>query len=281
MKMGSLRRALFSLSAAAAAQVAMAQGEVRHYVRYETEGSVAYGVIEGEEIAELAGAPFEAERRTGRRVRRSGARLLAPCEPSKVIAVGLNYRSHLGDQAAAEYPGLFAKMPTSIIGPEDEIPYPPDAENLHYEGELVLVIGRRAKNVSVEEAPAHIFGVTCGNDLSERNWQRADLQWFRAKATDGFGPLGPAIARGLNYGDLLLETRVNGETRQSQRTRDLIFDAPLIVSYVSRYVTLLPGDVIYTGTPGRTAAVAPGDVIEVEIEGIGILRNRVVAAPGD
>ena len=202
-------------------------------------------------------------------------KLLAPVAPSKVIAVGLNYQTHLGERSSAKYPGLFAKLPTTIIGPGDAIVLPPDATNVHYEGEMVVVIGKRASHVSEAEAPDYVFGVTCGNDVSERDWQKNDLQWFRAKATDTFGPLGPVIARGLNYSDLLLQTRLNGEVKQKQRTSDLIFNVPAVVSYVSRYVTLLPGDVIYTGTPGATSAMKPGDVVEVELEGVGVLRNPV------
>jgi 2-keto-4-pentenoate hydratase/2-oxohepta-3-ene-1,7-dioic acid hydratase in catechol pathway len=158
---------------------------------------------------------------------------------------------------------------------------PPDAANVHYEGEMVLVIGRRTRNVSPEEAARSIFGVTCGNDVSDRDWQNGpnkDLQWWRAKGADTFGPLGPAIVTGLDFSDLLLTTRLNGETVQQQRTSDLLFPAPVIVSYISRWVTLEPGDVIYTGTPGSTRKMNPGDIVEVEIEGIGILRNQVVAA---
>ena len=143
--------------------------------------------------------------------------------------------------------------------------------------EMVIVIGREAKNVSESEAASFVFGVTAGNDLSERDWQSEDLQWFRAKGSDTFGPVGPAIARGLDHNDLLLQTRVNGEVRQSERTGDLLFDVEAIVSYVSRYVTLLPGDIIFTGTPGSTQALEPGDVVEVELEGVGVLRNPVVA----
>lgn len=255
-----------------------AQQGVTRYVRYAYEGRTAYGTLEGETIGELAGSIFESPRPTGRTVRLAEVKLLAPVEPSKVIAVGLNYRSHLGNRPAAEYPGLFAKLPTSIVGPDAEIVMPPDATDLHYEGELVIVIGRRAQNVSPADALQYVFGVTAGNDVSERAWQRSDLQWFRAKASDTFGPLGPVIARGLNYDDLLVQTRVNGEVRQSERTRDLIFNVPAIVSYVSRYVTLLPGDVIYTGTPQSTKAMQPGDVVEVEVEGVGVLRNTVVRA---
>jgi 2-keto-4-pentenoate hydratase/2-oxohepta-3-ene-1,7-dioic acid hydratase in catechol pathway len=174
------------------------------------------------------------------------------------------------------YPGLFAKYPTSIIGPGENIVRPPDSQNLHYEGEMVIVIGRTAKNVHWEEASRYIFGVTVGNDVSERDWQQADLQWFRAKASDTFGPVGPVIARGLDYNNLHLETRVNGEVRQSESTEDLLFNVEAIVSYVSRYVTLMPGDIIFTGTPGTTEAMEPGDIVEVELEGVGILSNRVV-----
>jgi 2-keto-4-pentenoate hydratase/2-oxohepta-3-ene-1,7-dioic acid hydratase in catechol pathway len=141
---------------------------------------------------------------------------------------------------------------------------------------MVIVMGRRAKDVGVEEAADFIFGVTAGNDISERDWQGDDLQWFRAKASDTFGPVGPMIVTGLDYDDLLLQTRVNGEVRQSERTRDLLFGVAEIVSYVSRYVTLLPGDIIFTGTPGSTRAMEPGDMVEVELEGVGILRNTVV-----
>jgi 2-keto-4-pentenoate hydratase/2-oxohepta-3-ene-1,7-dioic acid hydratase in catechol pathway len=153
---------------------------------------------------------------------------------------------------------------------------PPDAKNLHYEGEMVVVIGREAKNVPLEEAGAYVFGVTAGNDVSERDWQAADLQWFRAKGSDTFGPVGPVLVAGLDYNNLLLRTRVNGEIRQEARTQDLIFNVEEIVSYVSRYVTLYPGDIIFTGTPGATRAMEPGDVVEVELEGVGVLRNPVV-----
>ena len=248
---------------------------VTKYVRFADGSRVSYGVLEGETIAELGGGLFDDPKPTGRRVKLADVTLLAPVEPSKVIAVGLNYQTHLGERPAATHPGLFAKLPTSITGPDQPIVVPPDAANVHFEGEMVVVIGRRASHVAEADAMDYVFGVTCGNDVSERDWQKTDLQWFRAKASDTFGPLGPVIARGLDYGDLLLQTRVNGEVKQSQRTKDLIFGVPAIVSYVSRYVTLLPGDVIYTGTPGSTSAMKPGDVVEVELEGVGVLRNPV------
>ncbi|MCH7782611.1 fumarylacetoacetate hydrolase family protein [candidate division KSB1 bacterium] len=258
--------------------MALAQDGITKYVRYAYEGRDSYGILDGEIIRELDGDLFASPRPTGRNVRLAEVRLLIPCEPSKVIAVGLNYRSHLGNSPASEYPGLFAKYPTSLIAHEEEIVIPADSENLHYEGELVIVIGKKAQNVSIADAPDYIFGVTAGNDVSERTWQRNDLQWLRAKASDTFGPIGPAIVSGLNYNDLLVQTRLNGEVVQSESSKDLIFDVDAIVSYVSRYFTLMPGDVIFTGTPGSTKAMKPGDIVEIEVEGVGVLRNRVVAA---
>ncbi len=257
---------------------ASAQQGVTKYVRYSHEGITSFGILDGETIRVLDGDLFSAPRPSGRTLRLSDIELLAPVEPSKVIAVGLNYQSHLGNRAAAAYPGLFAKYPTSIVGHGASIVIPSDSRNLHYEGELVIVIGSKAQNVTAAEAPNYIFGVTAGNDVSERDWQRDDLQWLRAKGSDTFGPVGPVIAAGLNYDDLLVQTRLNGEVRQSESSADLIFSIDEIVSYVSRYFTLLPGDLIFTGTPGRTAAMKPGDVVEIEVQGVGVLRNTLVAA---
>ncbi|MFC1661733.1 fumarylacetoacetate hydrolase family protein [Gemmatimonadota bacterium] len=253
-----------------------AQDGVSRYVRFEVGGQASYGLLQGDQLLVIDGDIFGDHQVREEAIPLSAVKLLAPVTPSKVIAVGLNYQSHLGEREPAAYPGLFAKYPTCIVGPDTDIVRPPDSRNLHYEGELVVVIGKKAKNVPRETASDYVFGVTAGNDLSERDWQRDDLQWLRAKASDTFGPIGPVITRGLNHNDLLLQTRVNGEVRQSERTRDLIFDVEEIVSYVSRYVTLLPGDVIFTGTPGSTTALEPGDVVEVEVEGVGVLRNTVV-----
>jgi len=259
--------------------------QVTKYIRYSHEGNTSYGVLEDTTVYELDGDIFASPARSGRSMPLADLTLLAPVEPSKVIAVGLNYRSHIeegrshiGDSPVAEYPGLFAKFPTSIIGPDAEIIIPSDAGNVHYEGELVVVIGSTTKNVSIEDAANHIFGVTAGNDVSERAWQGADLQWLRAKGSDTFGPIGPAIVTGLDYNDLLVETRLNGEARQSASSEDLLFGVDYIVSYISRYVTLYPGDVIFTGTPGSTRAMKPGDVVEIEVQGVGVLRNTVAAA---
>lgn len=257
---------------------ASAYAQVTKYVRYQSDGRIAYGVLEGDTVRELNGDPFTSPAPTGRAMKLAAVKLLAPCEPRKVIAVGLNYKSHLGERPTAKYPGLFAKLPTSIIGPDDTIVYPGGASNVHFEGEMVLVIGKRARNVTPSQAAEYVFGVTAGNDVSERDWQKQDLQWFRAKASDTFGPLGPVIVRGVDYDDLLLQTRLNGEVVQSQRTKDLIFNVRAIVSYISQFVTLEPGDVIYTGTPGATRAMKPGDVVEVELEHVGVLRNKTAAS---
>jgi 2-keto-4-pentenoate hydratase/2-oxohepta-3-ene-1,7-dioic acid hydratase in catechol pathway len=248
--------------------------EVTSYVRFSHDGRVAYGILEPDTVRKLNTNFLEGGTPDGKAFRLSEVRLLAPVEPSKVIAVGLNYRSHIGDRPVPAVPGLFAKMPTSVIGPEDDIVFPPEAQDVHYEGEMVVVIGKKAQNVSESGAHEYIFGVTAGNDVSERAWQKGDLQWLRAKGSDTFGPLGPAVVRGLNYNDLQVTTRLNGEVRQFQRTNDLLFSVDRIVSYVSRFITLLTGDLIFTGTPGTTKAMKEGDVVEVEIEGVGILRNR-------
>jgi 2-keto-4-pentenoate hydratase/2-oxohepta-3-ene-1,7-dioic acid hydratase in catechol pathway len=250
------------------------------YVRYESQGKTAYGVVDGETVRELSAAPWMDGKPTGKTAKLASVKLLAPAEPTKVVCAGLNYKSHIGQQQVAKYVGLFSKPPSAIVANEADIIYPADASNLHFEGELVVVIGKTASKVKREDALNYIFGVTIGNDVSERAWQREDLQWYRAKGADTFGPLGPWVITGLNYQDLLLETRVNGKTLQSQRTKDLIFDIPYLVSYISQYVTLEPGDVIYTGTPGTTSAMKPGDVVEIEIENIGVLRNKVVKASG-
>ena len=268
--------ALFGLNAMAA--------ETTRYVRYDDGASISYGIEQGAEIHQLDGAPWAGGGRTGKIVPAADVNLLAPAEPSKVIAVGYNYISHREEMTheeprpIPEHPPLFLKLPTSLTGPETDVVYPPDATDLHFEGELVIVIGKTASKISPEDAPDHIFGVTAGNDISERNWQANDLQWLRAKASDTFGPLGPAVVTGLDYLDLRVQTRLNGETMQDQSSIDHIHDVHVILSYVSQYVTLYPGDIIYTGTPGATAAMKPGDIVEIEVEGVGILRNRIVAA---
>ena len=258
-----------------------AAGPITRYVRFRRGSTVAYGILDGETIREIKGDLFGNHKETGTKQKLGDVRLLYPCEPPKIFAVGLNYRSHLGNRPAPANPEIFYKPITALQDPGGPIRIPKSANNVHYEGELVVVIGKRATDVSPEQAREVVFGVTCGNDVSERDWQNGankDLQWWRAKGADTFGPAGPCIARGIDYGKLLLQTRLNGEVVQKQYTSDLLFDVHQIISWISRAVTLTPGDLIYTGTPGSTRKMNPGDSVEVDIEGIGILRNSVVSA---
>jgi len=251
---------------------------VTKYVRYRYASDARYGILDGDTVQELRGDLFGDRAPTGTSHKLSEVGLLAPCVPGKIMAVGLNYKSHLSGRPQPAHPEMFYKPVTALQDPEEPIVIPRDATDVHYEGELVVVIGKRVRNATPQEARGAILGVTCGNDVSERNWQHGagkDLQWWRAKGCDTFAPLGPAIVTGLDYGNLLLETRLNGASVQKQTTADLIFDCPSIVSWVSGWVTLLPGDIIYTGTPGSTRKLNPGDTVEVEIQGIGVLRNPV------
>jgi 2-keto-4-pentenoate hydratase/2-oxohepta-3-ene-1,7-dioic acid hydratase in catechol pathway len=250
------------------------------YVRYQSGSAPSYGVLDGDTIRELSGSPLAGSTETGASHPLSSVKLLAPIQPGKIMAVGLNYKSHLGGRPEPAHPEMFYKPVSALQNPGDAIVIPRDATDVHYEGEIVIVIGKSARNVSPEEAKGVIFGVTCGNDVSERNWQHGtgkDLQWWRAKGSDTFAPLGPAIVTDIDYSNLLLQTRLNGEVVQKQYTSDLIFDCPAIVSWVSGWVTLQPGDIIYTGTPGTTRKLSPGDVVEVEIDSIGVLSNPVVS----
>ncbi len=273
--------ALSILSVGRLAVAGESAAEVTHYVRFADPGGNHYGILDGETIHALAGPPYAGAVRTGRTVQLSAVELLAPAEPTKVFAVGFNYMSHRGDRELPPHPPIFLKLPTTIIGPEADIVYPPGASNVHYEGELVIVIGKKASRISAEEAPDYVFGVTAGNDVSARSFQADDLQWFRGKASDTFGPIGPAVVAGLEYTDLLLQTRLNGEVMQKQRSSDHIHDVHAIVSFVSQYATLYPGDLIFTGTPGATSAMEAGDIVEIELEGVGILRNRIAEPMGE
>ncbi len=245
------------------------------YLRYQYGGEISYGILEGDTIYQLSGDIFSSSSRTGKKLLFNRAEILPPTSPKKVIAVGHNYKSHIGNSDAPQEPVLFAKLPTSLIGHDGQIRYFAGASDLHFEGEMVLVIGKTAANVSVKEAPNYIFAVAPGNDVSERNWQKNDTQWFRGKASDTFGPVGPVMVSGVNYDNLLVQTRVNGVIKQSQSTKDMFFNSSEIVSYISQYVTLEPGDLIFTGTPGRTGSMQPGDVVEVELENVGVLRNTI------
>jgi 2-keto-4-pentenoate hydratase/2-oxohepta-3-ene-1,7-dioic acid hydratase in catechol pathway len=274
-----VERRAFLQSSFAAGLAAQSNNRVTHYVRFRRGATTAYAILEGDTIREMQGGLFDGKPGSARH-KLAEVKLLYPCQPPKVLAVGLNYKSHLGNRTPPARPEIFYKPVTSLQNPGDPIIIPADAKNVHYEGEIVIVMGKEARNVSPGQAREAIFGVTCGNDVSERDWQNGsdkDLQWWRAKGADTFGPMGPSIARGVDYGGLLLQTRLNGDVVQKQSTGDLLFDCPTIVSFVSKYVTLTPGDVIFTGTPGTTRAMKSGDVVEVDIEGIGVLRNPVKA----
>ena len=247
------------------------------YARFQHGQDTAYGVVEGDRIRQLVGDLFGARRESGVSYALADVTLLVPVTPSKVLAVGLNYRSHVGGRPMPEEPAIFLKPPSCLVPTGADIVLPSGSADVHYEGEMVVVIGKRARNFSADLALGAVLGVTCGNDVSARDWQKNDLQWWRAKGSDTFGPCGPFIVSDLDYDNLRLQLRVGGEVKQEQRTSDLIHGVGATVSFISRYMTLEPGDLIYTGTPGKTTALRPGDVVEVELEGDGILKNGVVA----
>ncbi|MFN2462869.1 MAG: fumarylacetoacetate hydrolase family protein [Candidatus Dormibacteria bacterium] len=197
--------------------------------------------------------------------------------PSKIVGVGRNYSEHakeLGHELPTE-PLIFLKPSSSMIGDGDEVVYPVQTSNLHHEAELAVVMGRKCRDITADEAMHHVRGYTCANDVTARDLQFSDPQWTRGKGFDTFCPLGPTIVTDLDPADLRVQMRVNGEVRQDARTSEMIFAIPKLISYISSFMTLLPDDVILTGTPAGVSAVQKGDVMEVEVEGIGILRNRV------
>ena len=250
-----------------------AQNTVTKYVRYVHGGTVGCGILDGRTIRVLDGNFLEGAKATGRTLDLAAVQLLPPTNPTKILAVGLNYASH---GSSSGNPPMFAKFPSSLAPHDGDIVIPPDAGNPHYEDEMVLIIGKKAKNVPPAEVHNYVFGIAPGNDISERNWQSSDLQWLRGKASDGFGPVGPAVVTGLNYNDIVIETHLNGEVLQSESTKNMIHKVDKIVSWASRYFTLMPGDMIFTGTPGSTRGMKPGDVVEVELKGASVLRNRMV-----
>ena len=254
------------------------------YVRYEQAGDISWGELSGTTIHQLSDAPYLGGRRTGRSVTSSNVVLKAPVAPSQIFMTAFNFRSHITGEPAiagntgrpAEYPGVFLVPASSVIGPEENIVRPRESLNLHYEAELVAVVGREATNVSLEDAPDYIFGVSAGNDVSERDWQAEDLQWSRAKGSRTFNAVGPHLVTGLDYGNLDIEGRHNGVRTQGQNSSDMLFNINYMLHYISQYFTLYPGDLIWSGTMGTTQAMEPGDTYEVEVKGVGVLHNRVV-----
>ncbi|WP_243227627.1 fumarylacetoacetate hydrolase family protein [Microbacterium sp. CIAB417] len=248
--------------------------------RFSHQDAIAYGIVDDDELVQLAGDPmFAGFEPTGKRIPIADVALLAPVIPrSKVVAIGRNYRAHaeeLGNDVPAE-PLMFLKPNTAVIGPGDVIVRPTQSERVDFEGELVVVIGRIAKNVPVEKALDVVFGYTVGNDVTARDLQRSDGQWSRAKGFDTFCPLGPVIETEFDPASAArVVTRVNGDERQSAPLTDLMFPIAELIAYASSVFTLLPGDVIMTGTPAGVGPLVAGDEVEVEVEGIGVLSNTV------
>jgi 2-keto-4-pentenoate hydratase/2-oxohepta-3-ene-1,7-dioic acid hydratase in catechol pathway len=252
------------------------------------ESGVTWGTVEGPAdapvealtVAAIAGHPFGSISFTGDRWALGDVRLLSPFLPSKVVAIGKNYTEHAREMGgeAPETPLIFIKPSTSVIGDGDAIRLPPSSREVHYEGELAVVIGTPARNVARDEALRHVFGYAAANDVTARDQQRADVQFTRSKGYDSFCPLGPWVETVLDPGDLRLVTRVNGEVRQDGRTSQMVHDVAAQIAFVSAIMTLLPGDVILTGTPAGVGPIVAGDTVSVEIEGIGTLTNPVVGA---
>jgi 2-keto-4-pentenoate hydratase/2-oxohepta-3-ene-1,7-dioic acid hydratase in catechol pathway len=247
--------------------------------RFSRGDVIAFGILDEDELVVLKGDPmFAGYDPTGERVALGDVKLLAPVIPrSKVVAVGKNYRDHAAEMGgqAPEAPLLFLKPNTAVVGPGDQIVLPPQSAQVEHEGELAVVIGRIAKNVSAADAAGYVFGYTVANDVTARDLQRADGQWARAKGFDTFCPLGPVIETELDLAESTLQTRVNGDVRQSSRLSEMVHDVASIMEYASSVWTLLPGDVILTGTPAGVGPLVEGDTVEVEISGIGVLSNPV------
>lgn len=249
------------------------------YARFSYKGQTAYGIIRDQKVFELDGCVFGDAKQTGREFALDDVRLLCPVEnPSKVVAIGLNYLAHAKESGKTppDEPLMFLKAPSAVIGPYDEIVLASHENRTDEEAELVVVIGKTCRSVSKERALDYVFGYTCGNDVSDRVRQRNDGQWTRAKSYDTYCPLGPWIETGIkDPGELRVMARLNGQICQDSSTRDLIFDVPTLIEAVSACMTLFPGDVIMTGTPEGVSALKPGDTVQVTIEGIGTLENKV------
>ena len=245
-------------------------------VRFLVQDRPTYGVLNNDEVTELEG-DFSSLKTLKARHALADITLLAPCVPTKVVAAGLNYRDHAQELGLAvpEEPILFLKPPTTVIGPGEAIIYPQMSAQVDFEAELAVVIKDQTRDIAPEEARDHILGYTCANDVTARDLQRKDGQWTRAKSFDTFCPIGPWVETELDPDDLLVESYLNGKQRQSSRTSQFIFPVDLLVSFVSRVMTLFPGDFVLTGTPVGIGPMQGGDEIEVRIEGIGSLRNTV------
>ncbi|MPZ49866.1 MAG: DUF2437 domain-containing protein [Dehalococcoidia bacterium] len=247
--------------------------------RYESGGRESYGLVDGDMVTPVSGGLFGPKQPSGAAVPLSGVKLLSPVAPRTMYAVALNYPSHLGEQVAAPRPEIFVKGLNSLAGPTDQIVLPRSAGRVDYEGEIVVVIGKKAKKVSVDDALSHVYGYSCGNDVSAREWQNGDRQWFRGKSCDTFGVIGPWVVDGLDANDIELRTRLNGEEVQHCNSSEMINSIAETISFISQVATLEVGDVIFTGTSGKPRAMKHGDVVEVDVGGVGVLRNEVIDDP--
>jgi len=247
------------------------------FVRFQQDAEIASGILEGNTVRKISGDIFGSYDLLNTCCSLADIRLLAPCCPSKIVAAGLNYRSHAGElhMAVPDEPLIFLKPPSAVTGHEQSIMYPAMSRRVDYEGELAVVIGRICGGASREEALEYILGYTCINDVTARDLQQKDGQFTRSKSFDTFAPLGPWIETDLDPADVRIETFLNGEKKQDGRTADFIFPVPHLVSFISQVMTLYPGDVIATGTPAGIGPMHAGDVVEVHIGGIGVLRNKV------
>jgi 2-keto-4-pentenoate hydratase/2-oxohepta-3-ene-1,7-dioic acid hydratase in catechol pathway len=248
-------------------------------VRYRDGDVARLGIVEGESLRAAGGELF------GQLLPRehigalADVSLLPPVAPSKIVAVGLNYADHVAESAVPrerpDEPIIFLKPPSSLIGHGGTIVLPRGADPVHHEAELAVVIGRTARQVTENDAYKYVLGLTCANDVSARNFQRKDGQWVRAKGFDTFCPLGPSVTTDLRADSLAITARVNGTVRQQSNTKHLLFDVSFLIAFISGVMTLLPGDVILTGTPAGVGPIQPGDEVEIEIDGVGVLRNIV------
>ena len=248
------------------------------YLRFSYEGKTAYGILDGTQIQVLKGDPFSGViTKSGQTLSLEQAQLLPPCTPGKIIAAGLNYSDHAREMGLdiPQFPALFFKPPSAVIAAGDTIRYPAMSHQVDYEAELAVVIGKTAANVTEADAASYIFGYTCLNDVTARDLQRIDTQWTRAKSFDTFAPVGPWIETEFDASHAEISARLNGKVVQHSNTANLIFSVPVLVSLISQIMTLYPGDIISTGTPGGIGSMQPGDLIEVEVAGIGILQNRI------
>ena len=278
-----IRRAVL-VALVLAAGVAQAQDrKPQKFARFLSKiGQPNYGILEGDSLREIDGEPWGKWTPRERTVSATAVQFLPVTDARTVFALAGNYQDHLAGlppERLEKYkiPQFFLKTPSSLCGHGDDIRYPSDAGRVDYEGELVIVIGKGGRDIPKDRAMDHVFGVTVGNDVSARDWQKDDIQWWRAKGSDTFGPCGPYIATGLDYGNLDLFVRVNGEEKLKTNTKMMVHDIPTTVAFLSKHITLRPGDLIFTGTAGKTQPIKPGDVVECELSGVGVLKNKVVA----